>query len=74
VRPRLDHRLIDVGSSEQPSGESEVPGTGAAVVAASVEPLMMERGDGTESGQVRRAREEPLGVVGMQANLFPVVI
>ena len=73
VRTRLGHRVEGVGGREQACGKRKLRAAGAAVVAGAVEALVVGSGNGRQLRQELRAREHPLGVVGMEPHLLPLI-
>jgi hypothetical protein len=73
VRPRLTHRLVGVGGGEHPGGQGELGAAAPAVVARAVEALVVGAGNGRKRGQERGAGEDALGVIRVEAHLFPLV-
>ena len=73
VGPRLGHRLIGVGRGQDAGRQGELRPRRAAVVAGTVEALVVGSCDRRERRQERRAGEDALGLVGVQPDLLPLI-
>ena len=73
VRPRLGHRVVGVGRGQQSGRQRELGAGRPAVIAGSVEALVVRSRDRGQCREERRARENSLAVVGVQANLLPFI-
>ena len=74
VRPGLGHRLVGVGGGQLARAGTESSARGAAtVVAAAVEALVVHPHHGRQRPQPLRPGQDPLGVVGVQPDLLPLV-
>ena len=71
--PGFGHCLVHVGGGEQPCAGREGGTDGAAVVAGTVQALVVERGGGCQFRQKARTSEHPLGVVGVQPHPLPLI-
>ena len=73
VRPRLGHRVEGVGGGEQPRRRRQLGGGRSAVVAGAVQTLVVGAGQRRQRRQQRGAHQHALGVIGVQADLLPLV-
>ena len=73
MRPRLGHRVVGVGGREQARRQREVRAGDTTVIAGAVEALVVRSGDRRERRQELRAREDALGVVGVEPHLLDLV-
>ena len=71
--PALGHRLVGVGGRQHPGRHGQVAAPTAAVVATSVQPLVVHPDRGGQRRQPFRPGQDPLGVVGVQPDLLPLV-
>ena len=71
--PGLGQRVVSVRGRENACREGDGGRRAAAVVAGSVQPLVVEGCRRCQRAQERGAAEDPLGVVGVQPDPFPVV-
>jgi hypothetical protein len=72
VGARLGHRLEGVRRGEDPAGQADHRRRRLAVVARAVEALVVQADDGGEAGERATAREDALGVVGVQPHALLV--
>jgi hypothetical protein len=73
MRPGLRHRVVSVGRGQDARGQRELGTRGPAVVATTVDALVVGAGDRRERRQECRAREDTLGVVGVQPHPLQLV-
>src|SRR5258708_922937 len=67
----LGHRLIDVGGSQDARRWRQRRGRDATMVTGAVESLVMVRRQQTQTGESGRLRQNPFGIVGVQADALP---
>ena len=72
VGPVLGHGLICIGGSEQAGAGRDHRRRRLAMVAGAVLALMMHAGQGCQGSERRRARQDPLGMVGVEPHLLPL--
>src|SRR4051795_11142101 len=71
MRPWLGHGVIGIGCGEQPRLAAERACADAAVVAASIDALVVIAAHSRRDTECRHARNDPLGVVRMQPDGLP---
>jgi hypothetical protein len=72
VRPGLGHGLVGVGGGQHPHRHRQVDRAAAPVVAGRVEPFVVSARPPGHRWQRPRAGQDPLGVVRVQPDLFPL--
>jgi hypothetical protein len=72
VRPGLDHRVIRVCGGQDPGGGRQGLSCETPVIAGTVHAFVVLRSQRADAPQWLGSGQHPVGVVGMQANLFPL--
>ena len=71
--PRFAHRLVGVGCGQHPAQPTQHRTRQPAVVARTVQPLMVGAGNRGEIAQRRGRCGDPFRVVGVQADPLPLI-